>query len=224
MMVVKRNLLFQGAIFRFHAKLWEGMMLVWYFFHASGSVPAAGCDGWLAATPGGLRRSTKMEASKKPSFNLIRSRIHSKVANQHATWPSKVISRTCKPYLNSCKIYCHALLDRSDFLMSWAKSHTVTYSGILTSQINPFSIWQTLSLGTATHDALCSARLPSKGLAPWYSCRKRWIDSLSELQSKSLELTLVGGFKTHQFQLFYWKCGLWCFKLGFLDDPRLLFQ
>lgn len=169
---------------------------------------------WMAeATPGVLRRSTKMEASKKPSFNLIWSRIHSKVANQHVTWPSKVISRTCKPYLNSCKI--SAMLSLID-LISWcpgaqetnmAKSHTVTYSGILTSQINPFSIWQTLSLGTATHDALCSARLPSKGVAPWYSCRKRWIDSLLELQSKSLELTFVRGFKTHQFQLFYWKGG-----------------
>lgn len=85
-----------------------------------------------------------------------------------------------------------------------AKSHTVTYSGILTSQINPFSIWQTLSLGTATHDALCNARLPSKGVAPWYSCRKRWIDSLLELQSKSLELTFVRGFKTHQLLLERW--------------------
>ena len=28
MMVSKRNLLFQGAIFRFHVKLWEGILLM----------------------------------------------------------------------------------------------------------------------------------------------------------------------------------------------------
>ena len=162
------------------------------------------------ATPGVLRRSTKMEASKKPSFNLIRSR-HSKVANQHATWPSKVISRTCKPYLNSCKI--SAMLSLID-LISWcpgaqetnmAKSHTVTYSGILTSPNQHFFDANFVTGHRNSRRALqCQAAFKR-------SCSmvllQKEVNRFSFRIAKQKSWTFVRGFKTHQFQLFYWKGG-----------------